>query len=191
VHDTVQAVVRDAAFRRSTRQSLADQLLIWLMDAFDKLGRLFKRLPSGRSLGLALVGLVVLFVLVRLVIAARRRDDTGERLSAGRDVSSTGDPWLAADALAAQGRYDEAAHALYRGVIVSLGRDERVRLDPSKTSGDYARELRRRGSVSLVPFREFTRRFDIAVYGHAGADAGALQELRALSAPFRSRARAA
>ena len=74
----------------------------------------------------------------------------------------------------AEGRYEEAAHTLYRGVIMSLGKAERLRVDPSKTSGDYARELRRRGAASLNPFRAFTRRFDVVVYGHGRADAASL-----------------
>jgi len=191
VHDTVQAVLRDPAFRRSLRRSLADRMLLWMSEWFERLMRLSKHMPSTRSFALAFVALIVLFVVVRLIIAASARDDRAERATHRRGAVSADDPWQAADALSAQGRYEEAAHALYRGVILSLGRLERLRLDPSKTSGDYARELRRRGAVSLVPFREFTRRFDVVVYGHGRADAAALAELRELSAPFHARARAA
>ena len=59
------------------------------------------------------------------------------------------------------------------------------------TSGDYARELRRRSAASLVPFRAFTRRFDAVVYGHVGATAASVAELRELSRPFRTELRAA
>jgi hypothetical protein len=187
----VQVVLRDAAFRRSLRQSLADRMLVWLSEWFTRLVKLFRHMPSTRSVALAFVALIVLFVLVRLIIAASARDESSERATHRRAAVSAGDTWQAADAFAAQGRYEEAAHALYHGVIVSLGRLERLRLDPSKTSGDYARELRRRGAASLVPFRDFTRHFDMVVYGHARADAAALSELRELSAPFRARARAA
>ena len=128
---------------------------------------------------------------VRLVIAARARDERAALGSARRGMVSADDPWRAADALALEGRHEEAAHALYRGVIRSLGRLERIRLDPSKTSGDYARELRRRNAATLAPFRDFTRRFDIVIYGHGRADALSLAELRELSAPFRAPARAA
>jgi hypothetical protein len=192
VHDTVRAVLRDPSFRRSLRRSLADRILLWLFDWWERLMRSVKHLPSGRSIGLAFVALIVLFVLARLVIAARTPDARSERSAHRRRGAVTSDdPWHAAEALVAQGRFEEAAHALYRGVVFSLGREERLRLDPSKTSGDYARELRRRGSASLAPFRAFTRRFDVAVYGHRGADAAALQDLRELSAPFRPRVRAA
>jgi hypothetical protein len=191
VHDTVQTVLRDQAFRRSLRRSLADRMVLWMAEWFDRLMKLFKHMPSTRSFALAFVALIVLFVVVRLIIAASARDDRAERATRRRGAVSADDPWQTAEALADQGRYEEAAHALYRGVILSLGRLERLRPDPSMTSGDYARELRRRGAVSLVPFRAFTRRFDVVVYGRGRADAVSLAELRELSAPFRARARAA
>jgi hypothetical protein len=77
-------------------------------------------------------------------------------------------------------------------VLLTLARAERLRLDPSKTSGDYARELRARSSASYQPFRTFSRRFDVAVFGHGGCDAALIDDLRRLAAPFSSlRARAA
>ena len=191
VHDTVAAALRDPAFQRSVGRSLADRFLIWFFDALHRLGRLFTHLPSTRTLGLALIALLVLFVAVRIIITARERDDGAKRTSRRRGAMAARDPWESADAFGAEGAYEDAAHALYRGVILALGRDERVRVDPSKTSGDYARELRRRGSPSLAPFRAFTRRFDVAVYGHEGVDENVLAELRELSAPFRLRRRAA
>ena len=166
-------------------------MLLWISDVFERLMELSRHMPSTRSLALAFVAVIGLFVVVRLFIAASARDERAERAGHRRGAVSADDPWLSADTLAAHGRYEEAAHALYRGVILSLGRLERLRLDPSKTSGDYARELRRRGAGALVPFRAFTHRFDVVVYGHGSADAAALADLRVLSAPFRARARAA
>jgi hypothetical protein len=70
--------------------------------------------------------------------------------------------------------------------VESVARTDRLRLDPSKTSGDYARELRSRGSPRYSVFRSFARRFDVAVYGHCGCDATALADLMQLAEPFRS-----
>ena len=129
--------------------------------------------------------LLVVLILARFVLAARAREDgdhTTERARHGRPGT---DPWLAAERLAADGRFEDAAHAIYRGVVESLSRSERIRLDPSRTSGDYARELRARGSARLAPFRTFARRFDVAVYGHGGCDADAVAELVRLAEPFR------
>ena len=76
-------------------------------------------------------------------------------------------------------------------ILLALARSDRLRLDPSKTSGDYARELRARGSPAYQPFREFSRRFDVAVFGHGGCDAGLIDDLRRLASPLTPRARAA
>ena len=191
MHDSVRAVLRDPVFRQSLRRSLGDRLLLWLAEWFERFLRVMRGLPSTRSIVLGIIALVVLFVVVRVVIAARARDERAEGGARGRGARSGEDPWVAAEQLVAQGRFEDAAHALYRGVILTLAREERLRLDPSKTSGDYARELRRKGASSLAAFRDFTRRFDVAVYGHGGCDAAALAELRALSMAFRPRARAA
>lgn len=192
VHDTVQAVLRDAAFRRSLRRSLADRALLWITDIFERLARRFDHGPSLRVIGLGVAALLVLFVVVRAVVAARARDDrAGSSRRRRGGVATSGDAWLAADAFARDGRYEDAAHALYRAVIQSIGARERLRLDPAKTSGDYARELRRRGAPSVAAFRAFIARFDVAVYGHRPADAEAFDELQALAAPFRTAARAA
>lgn len=192
VHDTVQAVLRDAEFRRSLRRSLADRVLLWITDLFERLARHFDHGPSLRSIGLGIAALLVLFVVVRAVVAARARDDHSRGPSRHRrGVAITEDAWAAAEALARDGRYEDAAHALYRGVLQSIGQRERVRLDPAKTSGDYARELGRRGAGSLVSYRAFIACFEAVVYGHRPADAAALEELRALAGPFRATARAA
>jgi hypothetical protein len=187
----VRAVVRDPAFRQSLRRSFADRIMIWLAEWFERLMRHAQNLPSLRTAALVLAGLIVLFVLTRAVIGARESAEQGRRLTRRGGATSGDDPWRTADTLIEAGRYEEAAHALYRAVILAIGRAERLRLDPSRTSGDYARDLRRRGASSYTPFREFTRRFDTAVYGHEGCTAETLAELRRLSAPFRPVARAA
>jgi hypothetical protein len=59
---------------------------------------------------------------------------------------------------------------VYAAVLDQLARAGAVRVHPSKTSGDYARELARRG-VPLAPaFQAFARQFERIVFG-ASADA--------------------
>ena len=191
VHDTVDAVVRGAAFRRSLQTSVAERLIHWLSDWLSRFSHFLRGAPSARTIALGVVGALVLVVIARLVVAARARD--AEALASAR-VGRAGiaeDPWQQAARLAAAGRFEEAAHAMYRGVLSGLASRERLRLDPSKTSGDYARDLRRRGSSSYGAFRAFVRRFDVAVYGYGGCTAEAIAELRQLAAPFAPAARAA
>jgi len=191
VHDTVQAVVRGAAFRRSLQGSIAERLVRWFTEWMERVFGFLDGRASARAIALALLATLVVLVVARLVLAAHARDADAFAASRGGARGSGEDPWRAADRLAAEGRFEEAAHALYRAVLVGLAQAERLRLDPSKTSGDYARELRARGAASYSPFRAFGRRFDMAVYGHGGCDADLIRDLRRLASPFAPRARAA
>ena len=191
IHDTVAAIARGIDYRRSLRQSLLDRFFLWLGELISHLLRFIRHSPMSRPFGYAVIALIVLGVAVRLLIAAQARDETRGPLRRRTRASGTEDPFAVADRLAAEGRFEEAAHALYHGVLLALARRERLRLDPSKTSGDYARELRARGSAAYQDFRAFGRRFDIAVFGHGGCDARLIDDLRALAQPLTARARAA
>jgi len=191
IHDTVAAIARGIDYRRSLRQSLLDRFFLWLGELISHLLRFIRHSPMSRPFGYAVIALIVLGVAARLLIAAQARDETRGPLRRRTRASGTEDPFAVADRLAAEGRFEEAAHALYHGVLLALARRERLRLDPSKTSGDYARELRARGAASYQPFRAFGRRFDIAVFGHGGCDARLIDDLRTLAQPLTARARAA
>jgi hypothetical protein len=191
VHDTIATIARGIEYRRSLRQSFLDRAFLWLAQVIERLATFIRHLPSSRTIGLTVLGVIVALIVVRLVIAAMARDETGGRLQRRRGSRAGEDPFVAAERLASEGRFEEAAHILYHGVLLALARGDRVRLDPSKTSGDYARELRVRGSALYHPFREFSRRFDAAVFGHGRCDAELIDDLRRLASPFTPRARAA
>ena len=191
VHDTIAAIARELAYRRSLRQSFLDRVFLWLAQAIERLITFIRHLPSSRAIGLTILGLVVAAIVARLVISALARDESGASVRRRRGPGAGEDPFVAAERLASEGRFEDAAHALYHGVLLGLAHGDRVRLDPSKTSGDYARELRARGSASYRPFRDFSRRFDVAVFGHGGCDAALIDDLRRLAVPFMPRARAA
>jgi hypothetical protein len=191
IHDTVAAIARGIDYRRSLRQSLLDRFFLWIGELIAHLVRFLRTSPVSRPLGYTVLALIVIGVLARLLIAAQARDDARGPLRRRTRASGAEDPFVMAERLAAEGKYEEAAHALYRGVLLAMARQERLRLDPSKTSGDYARELRARGSASYQPFRAFGRRFDIAVFGHGVCDARLIEDLRMLAQPLTGRARAA
>jgi hypothetical protein len=113
---------------------------------------------------IAVVSIVILLILARLFLAAEW-DGALERRPKRSIQSTRIDPWTEAEALAAAGDYMGAAHSLYQGVLRRLARSERLRLHPSKTTGDYVRELRRRGAPQVDSFRAFGRRFDRVVFG--------------------------
>jgi hypothetical protein len=93
-------------------------------------------------------------------------------------VQGGADPWIEADRLAAAGNYTDAAHLLYRGVAQRLAAHELIRLHDSKTSGDYARELRARGWPLHEEFRQFGRRYDHVIFGTGTCDAATYAALR-------------
>jgi hypothetical protein len=185
VHDTVAAVVSARAFQRPLQTSLAQRLFRWVADALDALMDFLRGSGPARWIAIGFAVLLVLLVVARFLLAARAREEDVERGAHARRGRAGEDPWRAAERLAAAGQFEEAAHAIYRGVVESLGRVERLRVEPSNTSGDYARELRARGSARLAPFRLFARRFDVAVYGHGGCTAEAIADLARLAEPFR------
>jgi len=190
IHDTVDAVMRTAPFRRSLTVTAFDRIIAWVARALGWLVQQLGGLPSGRTIIQWLVAAIVLLLLARLVIAAVARDPE-RQFAAPRGRAAEEDPWRAAERLAAAGDHEGAAHALYRGVLASITERERLRRDPSRTSGDYVRELRARGSASHQPFRAFARRFDAAIYGKGSIDAELVADLRRLAQPLRGEARAA
>jgi hypothetical protein len=191
VHDSVRAILAGTTYRRNLTTTILERLLLWLAEGLAKLARELRGLPGGRTFAISVAVLLVALVVARLIVAAHARDGEGVSFGARGRTSRREDPWRAAERLAAEGDFEGAVHQLYRGVLASLQQGERLRLDPSYTSGDYARALRARGSGALVPFRAFARRFDMAVYGHGVCDSALYDDLRRLADPLRQRARAA
>jgi hypothetical protein len=91
------------------------------------------------------------------------------------------DPWRAAQRLAAEGAFTDAAHALYQALLQGAAREGQLRLHPSKTAGDYARELRGRSSALLERFRAFASSYEAVVYGLRGCDRERYERLRTLA----------
>jgi hypothetical protein len=125
-------------------------------------------------LGVAVVALIAIATRFALGSEAEERRRRGR----SRMVFGGGDPMVEADRLAAAGDYTEAAHLLYRAVTERLSAADQIKLHPSKTSGDYARELRLRGSAVHGEFREFGRRYDRAMFRVGSCDAATYAVLR-------------
>lgn len=185
VHDTVAAVVNGRAFGRSLQLSLAQRLIRWISDGLDALMHYLRGSASARWVAIGFALLLLLLVVSRLLLAARARAEDDMMGGDGGRGRAGEDPWRVAVRFSEAGRFEEATHALYRAVVESVARTDRLRLDPSRTSGDYARELRARGSPRYVAFRTFARRFDVAVYGHGACDAATFAELARMAEPFR------
>jgi hypothetical protein len=178
VHDTVGALLRDAAYHRSFWSSLAGKVLVEIGRLVVRFLEVLRAIPGGKTTVLTIVAVVLLVILGRLYLAADWGDDVLFRKKGSALRSSRIDPWSESERLAAEGDYLGAAHALYQAVLRRLAASERIRVHASKTSGDYVRDLRRRGSASAPPFQRFGRRFDHVVFGKGACTAEDYQLLR-------------
>jgi hypothetical protein len=172
IHDTVAAIVRQPAYHRSLGTTLLDRVLGWIADAYSRLVEALGSVPHGRVVATIAAATVALLVAARIVYASRLRGISTMSLASRRGRSATSsDSWREAEQLAAAGQFTEAAHALYRGTVSLLAAQGLVRRHDSKTSGDYARELRRRGAPAYAAFRRFGVRYDRIIYGTGMCDA--------------------
>jgi hypothetical protein len=185
IRDAVARVFSGAPYDRSARNTLGGMLLNY---TGRLISRLIETVSGSPPLRTALLwtgfGIIGLFV-IRFVYVAAQQDQLSARsgVSDNRAGTAAGNPWLAAQQAAARGEYTEAAHFLYASLLVALARRERVRLHPSKTAGDYVRELRRRSSPVFTPFRAFVRSFEFIIYGRGVCDRAQFEQLRAIAAP--------
>jgi hypothetical protein len=192
VRDTIARVFAHADYDRSLRQTVLSRVWAWLGDLLSSVAAAVARAPRPVYwAAIGLLALVAALVLARVAYGVYRRRDRGAALAGaarrGRPPVGHG-AWLDAQALAARGAYTEAAHALYRALLEAVAARERVRLHPSKTVGDYARDLRARSSTLLGRFREFARSYEAVVYGGVPCDAARFERLRALAEPLVGRA---
>jgi hypothetical protein len=184
IRDTVAAVFRQPRYERSAR-TLLDRFLEWLLDLFRRLGHAVGGSTVLQRVALGVLVLLVVTVAARMLFLAH----AGRVARAARPGGATArfgggtsmDPWSAAQALAARGDFTEAAHALYAAILDAVARRERIRLHPSKTVGDYARELRRRSSGLFPRYRDFARSYEVVVYGIGRCDRERYDRLRALA----------
>lgn len=179
VHDTVGALLRDAAYHRSFWSSVAGRILLELGRLLLKVLTALSHIPGGRATVLSIIAVVLLLILGRLFLAADWSDQLLMRRRHPGTIASRLDPWLESERLAAAGDFMGAAHALYQAVVRRLAGSERIRVHASKTSGDYVRELRRRGSPTTAAFQRFGRRFDRVVFGKGVCSAEDYHALRA------------
>lgn len=184
IRDSISAVFQQHPYDRSVRTTLLSRLSEWIGSLIRELIFLVRGSPELAWTLAALTVIIVGAIIARQVYESRSR--TGqERTGSGRATGYRGrDPWLLAQELAASGDFTEAAHALYRALLEALARQERLRLHPSKTVGDYARELRRKSSGAFTRFRDFARSYETVIYGLGECDRQRYERLHALASPL-------
>jgi hypothetical protein len=108
---------------------------------------------------------LVVIVIARIVVARDLDAQIRRRGAPSRRSSPDADLWSSARDHAAAGDFAAASHALYAALLDRLARQGHLALHPSKTGGDYWRELHRRASPLAGDFRMFARRFDRVMFG--------------------------
>ena len=165
IRDTVAAIARQPAYQRDFAESLWDKILRWFVQRIGDFFAAVSHLKYGRIVLYALLTLAMLLIVARLAIGinAERLGRTGMR----RTLAGSGAASMMAEAerLAASGNYTQAAHQLFAALVAAGASRGELRLHPSKTTGDYARELRRRNASWLKPFQQFRSRYDRVIYG--------------------------
>jgi hypothetical protein len=99
--------------------------------------------------------------------------------------------WRRADELARADRFLDAVRAVYLAVLSQLHRGELLRYEPTRTNGEYVRQ------VSLAPqappelralFERLTNRFEVYWYGGVPCGSGEFRACRSLAQEVRSAA---
>lgn len=123
-----------------------------------------------------LAGAAVAVVLLALIWGRRQPQapkksvaveaDALERPLERPDRQSVDDLWQRAEELARAGNYRDGVRVLYLAVLAVLHRANLIRFEPTRTNGEYVRQLRPRADLGQ-PFRDLTRRFEQQLYGAA------------------------
>jgi len=144
----------------------------WLSSLIASLFRSIDHSKTAQHLLTAAIILLVLGVIAHLILTVYIPGGGKSARWALRGAKSAegGDPWALAQRLAAEGRYTEAAHALYGALLARVAARVPLRLHLSKTAGDYARDLRGAAPSIFGPFREFARSYEVVIYGLGTCD---------------------
>jgi uncharacterized protein DUF4129 len=191
IHDTVAAIARQPAYSTSIKRSLFGRFLNLIFDWLRDLRELLGGSRSARLIVMVAVASMVIVIVARIVVA--RRIDQGRTRERGRGgaARTRTDSWARARELATAGDHVAACHALYAAVVDDLARAGALRFHPSKTSGDYARELARRSSRAAPNFLVFARQFEHIAFGTGAAGADDFARLASAAERVRPAAEAA
>jgi hypothetical protein len=170
IHDTVAAIAQQRIYAPA-RQSLVGRLMRYLFERIAEALDLIRGSPDARVLVITALVAIAVVIVARVVVGRRADAARNARRGVARIGAGGPEAWSLARELAAAGDYTGACHALYAAVLDALAREGALKRHSSKTSGDYVRELRQRGSPRDREFREFAGDFDRVIYGLGVAEA--------------------
>lgn len=178
IRDTIAAIAKQADYERDLGQSAVNRILRWLWDRFVDILETMRGLPHGREIAFGLLILVILLVIARVVIGVRAEENANRVVVRGQAPAGRNVSLAEAERLADAGHFTAAAHVLFSALLMAGAARGEFRVHPSKTTGDYVRDLRRKQAPWLLPFQSFRSRYDRVIYGDmtcTAEDYGALQ----------------
>ena len=184
------AVFRQGAFAKRQPSWIARkiaQFFEWLWDLLRQFGGARSSSPAVFWTVIVIIAAVAIAIIARLAWVSYRRRIQGidaRPAPHGAGTAAQGDPWIAAQQHAARGDFTSAAHSLYLALLNAIARRGLIRLHPSKTVGDYVRELRARSATVFTRFREFARAYETVVYGTGTCDQERYETLQRLALPI-------
>jgi hypothetical protein len=185
IRDTLAEVFRHAEYARAAQATIGDRIRNWIMMMVSRLFGEAEKHPIIFQTARALVIIIALAIIARSVyLAWQRAKLRAEALAngaGGPGHEKLGDAWQLAQRYAKEGRYTEAAHALYWHLLELLAKRENIILHPSKTVGDYGRELRNTSSRLFGNYRDFARTYEVVIYGLGICDRERYDRLLALA----------
>jgi hypothetical protein len=145
---------------------------------------------------IVLAVVLIIGIGIFLIVRFTKRDQGGdaEVETSTLEAALSNDPMSAlsrpagtwaslADELAARGEFREAIRHLYLALLARLHVEGRISYDTTRSNWEYLRELKGTAAL-LAAFRELTRRFDFAWYGHLLVDSAAYDTFRELTGPW-------
>ena len=191
IRDTVAAIAKHPAYRRSLTESLWGQIVRWIIEQISHLWRALGNTNVGRFAVVLSIIVIVALIVARIAIGVN--SERAARGASQRRIRNAAGVNLLAEAqrLAATGDYTAAAHALFAAMLAAGASRGELRLHPSKTTGDYARELRRHKASWLPSYQSFRRRYDRVIYGDMQCSADDYEALLQVARPALTKGRAA
>jgi len=165
IRDTIAAIARQTDYQRELGQSALNRILRWLWDRFVEFLETLRGLPHGREIAFVLLIVVVLLVIARIVIGVRAQENVNRVVARGQVAAGRHVSLAEAERLAGAGNFTAAAHVLFSALLMAGAARGEFRVHPSKTTGDYVRDLRRKRAPWLSPFQSFRSRYDRVMYG--------------------------
>ena len=178
------AIARQPAYQRNPRELIWERIVQWMLERLRDFYDFFQGSGVGRIVVIVLFSALVLLALARFFIAYRDERALQSRSVASGNLRPGVDYLREAERLAASGDYAGAAHLLFTALLDSFSRRGEVRIHASKTTGDYARELRRSKSPSTAGFHAFRTHYDRLVYRDVRIGEGDYRKLYESAAPL-------